>query len=501
MAAGVLASAPAQAAPAGDFYDSWVTREDAPVAGDSVTRSWSGAGANLRLGEYEDQLDVYRDSSEGSGINASFLPPAGQSLRAGATYRAEGWPAEPTTKAGRLLVWRDGTMCGKTREELFAGYWPANPVTGTFHVTELARDTRGALTRFAATYELNCQVVGGQPGLEGSIAVNATDPPAPVPDAPATPAAVTALAATNVGPDSGGVNTTTLTWSNPPGYGDVNVERVQSSDRTKLPAFIGAYDAQQYLGRASRYSDPWVDFMDTRTYRVVPRGPSGRLGPATLLLVMGTRLSIPEPTQKVSIGQQVELSGRLSESWDYVKFSDVMKGPGLVGRSVVLCRQSSTHFVDSACTPVDRTRTAEDGHFTLSVTPRENSLYTVVVPATPQMLGNASRVITALVSPQTDLSAPEAERDNARTLVRRGSVIHFSTSRARAGARGVVLLQRQTGKSWRTVLTRRIDARGSRRIAVPYRERTRGLHAYRVVKPGDAKHVNGYSRTVHVRVG
>ena len=77
-----------------------------------------------------------------------------------------------------------------------------------------------------------------------------------------------------------------------------------------------------------------------------------------------------------------------------------MKGPGLVGRAVVLCQQSSTHFVDNACTPVDRTRTTEDGHFTLSVTPRENSLYTVVVPATPQMLGNASRVITALVSPQ-----------------------------------------------------------------------------------------------------
>ena len=304
----MLASAPALAAPAGESYDSWVTREDAPDAGDSVTRSWSGAGANLRLSEYEGQLTAYRYPSEGSGIDASFVPPAGQSLRAGATYRAEGWPAEPTAKAGRLLVWRDGTMCGKTHEELFAGYWPANPVTGTFHVIELERDAQGTVTRFAATYELNCQVVGGQPGLEGSIAVNATGPPAPVPEAPATPAAVTDLVATNVGPDSGGVNTTTLTWSNPPGYGDVNVERVQSSDRSKLPAFIGAYDVQQYLGRASRYFEPRIDFMDRRTYRVVPRGPSGRLGPATLLLVMGTRLNIPEPTQKVTIGQEVELS-------------------------------------------------------------------------------------------------------------------------------------------------------------------------------------------------
>jgi hypothetical protein len=38
------------------------------------------------------------------------------------------------------------------------------------------------------------------------------------------------------------------------------------------------------------------------------------------------------------------------------------------------------------------------------------------------------------------------------------------------------------------------------RLAVPYREHQRGRHAYRVIKPGDAHHVDGYSRTMRIEV-
>jgi len=358
------------------------------------------------------------------------------------------------------------------------------------------------LTRFAATYELNCQFTGRQPGFEGSIAVNATTPPAPVPDAPATPGPVTDLTATNVGPDGSGNNFTTLTWHNPAGSGDTNIDMVESSNQAELPAAIGAYYNQQYLGPASRYRDGHVESMFNRTYRVVPRGPSGRLGAPTLLTVHGTRLVITEQFKKITIGQQVQFSGRLNGSGDYVDPADDMKGPGLVGRAVVLCRQSSVNYVDGDCTPVDRTTTTADGRFSLSATPLENSIYNVVVPATGRMVGNTARVGNALVAPQADLRAPESEQVSARALVRRGSVIHFSTSRARAGSRGIIRLQRYAGHTWRTVATKRLTTRGSkaRRLAVPYRERSRGRHAYRVVKPGDARHINGYSRTVRVRV-
>ena len=424
----------------------------------------------------------------------------------GATFHVDATQDAPTAKAGRLRLWRDDTMCGKTEDQLYTGWQPATPATGTFHVSEIERDNDGEVTRFAATYEMSCQLVGGQPGFEGSVAVNATAPPAPVPDAPAAPGPVTGLMATNVGPDGAGTNTTTLTWHNPAGYGDINIDMVQSSNHARLPAVIATGDTQQYRGRASRYYDGHVEFMDTRTYRVVARGPSGRLGPASLLTVLGTRLDIPDLSERVTIGHEVQMSGRLSESWAtyYVKPADVMNGPGLAGRAVVLCRQSSVNYVDGACAAVDRTRTSADGHFTLSASPMQNSLYNVVVPATGQMVGNSSRVINALVAPQADLTAPESELATARASVRRGSVIHFSTSRARAGSRGVVRLQRYDGRTWRTVATKRLSATSgsrARRLAVPYRERGSGRHAYRVIKLGDAHHVNGYSRIVHVRVG
>jgi hypothetical protein len=390
-------------------------------------------------------------------------------------------------------------MCGKTQDQMFPSYVPANPATGWFHVSDIAYDGTGQVTRFAATYEINCQYVDGPLGFEGSVAVNASASLAPVPDAPATPGPVTGLTSTNVGPDGSDTNVTTLTWTNPPGIGDVDLGMAQSSNVEKLPALLGAYGTALYRGTASRYRERGIDFMDTRTYRLVPRGPSGRLGPATLLTVMGTRLDIPD-TKKVTIGQEAEFSGRLSESWDYVKAADVMKGPGLVGRTVVLCRQSSVDYVDGDCTVVDRTTTGADGHFTLSARPMRNNIYSVVVPATAQMLGNSSRVVNARVAPVADLRAPESERMAARALARRGGVIHFSTARAPAGSTGIVRLQRFDGHRWQTVATRSL-ATGSRRLAIPYREQGRGLHAYRVVKPGDSHHVNGYSRTVHVRVG
>ncbi len=314
---------------------------------------------------------------------------------------------------------------------------------------------------------------------------------------------MTDLKATNVGPNGGGgVNTTTLTWRNPAGFVDVNIDMVQSRNTALFPAMIGYFWNQRYRGGASSHRDAHVESMDTRTYRVVPRGPSGRLGPPTLLTVVGTRLSVPGQFGTVTMGQEVQFSGRLSENWDYVDPADILNGPGLVGRAIVMCRQSSVHYVDHECTTVDRTRTTADGRFTLSATPMENTLYSVMVPATSQMVGNISRVINAYVAPQTDLAAAESERASARASVRRGAVIHFTTSRSRAGSRGIVRLQRYDGHRWKTIATKRLTTRGSkaRRLAIPYRERAVGRHLYRVVKPGDAHHVNGYSRKVRVRV-
>ncbi|WP_156391218.1 MULTISPECIES: hypothetical protein [unclassified Nocardioides] len=469
--------------------------------------NWStemGGPTYLNIGTAGDYLERTMD--------VELSPPAGEILRAGVTFPVIVGRGKPPAGSGRVSPLREGTVCGTGRDQMAADARQSEVAIGTVHIIELVSDEHAVLTRFAATYELSCQALGGQAGLEGSIAFNATAPLAALPDEPAAPGPITELAVANVGPQNGDQTTTTLTWQNPSGFGDVVIDMVQSEHPEKLPALVGTDFYGMYRGRANRYVARAVETGDTRVYRVVARGSSGRLGPPTFVTVQGSRLDIKDwLSQKVTLGEPIEFSGRLRLAWDYVDPRDAMKGPGLAGRLLILCSQSSVHYVDQDCSPVDRVRTGRDGRFSLSTTPVENSLYKIVVPATDRMVGNVSQVTAnALVAPVTDLTAPESEsvapspsaRTSARASVRRGSVVHFSTVRAPAGSRGVVLLQRYDGNAWRTVLTKHFDTRrtGARRLAIPYREWRGGRHAYRVVKLADKRHINGHSRTVQVRV-
>ncbi|GAB3655415.1 hypothetical protein GCM10027596_08400 [Nocardioides korecus] len=270
----------------------------------------------------------------------------------------------------------------------------------------------------------------------------------------------------------------------------------------EVMALPAAMYVRHTSGSASRYYDDHVEFMDTRTYRVTPRLASGRLREPALLTVYGTRISLPSSAERIQVGESASFTGRLSQSWDYVDFKDVMKGPGIEGQRVLLCRQSSTHFVFGACDLIATTTTTTNGAFTFTVRPVQNSYYSVRVPAGPTLVGNVADFnSTAYVSPQTDLSAPASQVAEARTgVVRRGSVIRFSTSRARTGSNGTARLQRLDGRTWRTLVTKRIATSGPSRMAIPYRERTAGAHQYRVTKAPDSHHVTGYSKVVRVQV-
>jgi hypothetical protein len=95
-----------------------------------------------------------------------------------------------------------------------------------------------------------------------------------------------------------------------------------------------------------------------------------------------------------------------------------MSGPALPGRTVVMCQQPAANVVTADCNPVDSTKTSADGRFTLSATPVANSWYSVVLPSSPDLLGNRSIAFFTGVTPQTDLRAPStlALRAAARTL-------------------------------------------------------------------------------------
>ena len=502
-------AAPAQAESAS--YSGWTHREDARPPG--TDRTDTRPGSSLRLYHPDDQVSIVSDASADqpdlgpTGIE--FLPPAGQTLQAGQTYAVGGVFRKPTSTRGQVLVFRNGTMCGRTPDELSAGgNFSGPPADGWFHVDDIEY-VDGVPVSFAATYEISCQYFDGPAGYEGTIAVKAPQPPKPIPDAPTIPGPITGLTAYNTDPDGGGTNTTTLSWTNPAGYGDVNIDMVQSANSSAFPAVLGEHSAQQWRGRASSYHDGHVEFMDVRTYRVVARGTTGRLGAPSLLTVMGSRLNVPESTQTIMIGERATYSGRLTMALgvDSPPGQDPMSGPPLADRTVVMCQQSTARPVDHGCNPVDSTKTSADGSFTLSVTPVANSWYSVMLPSSPDLIGNRSFVLTTGVAPQTDLRGPSdtAGRLVAGTMratvqtVRRGSAIHFTTSRARLGSLGVVRLQHLSGGTWRTIVTKRLGRRTAR-LGLKVRERSQGLHSFRVVKPGDSHHVNGLSRVVQIRV-
>jgi hypothetical protein len=226
---------------------------------------------------------------------------------------------------------------------------------------------------------------------------------------------------------------------------------------------------------------------------------------------MGSRLDVPVTKRTITIGQQVAFSGRLTQALGVDQpYADPMSGPALAGRTVVMCQQPTAHYANAGCDRVDSTTTSADGRFTLSATPAANSYYSVMLPSSPDLVGNRSWVLTTGVAPQTDLRAPSDQalrsgpatataRTSTGIAVGRGAIIHFTTSRARRGSLGVARLQHLSGGKWHTVVTKQLG-RGTDRLRLPFREYTRGLQSFRVVKPADSHHVTGHSNIVKIRI-
>jgi hypothetical protein len=310
-----------------------------------------------------------------------------------------------------------------------------------------------------------------------------------------TPGPLTGFTASNVGPIGWGSNTTKLAWIKAAGTRDVAVDVVQATDASTMSSYVSWALQRVAVTTGVSLSEEAVDWFDTRTYRLVPRGADGRLGTPRYVTVVGTRMEIPLRPQRVVMGQSGRFGGRVTGALPGAHTAHAMEGAPVVGKVMQVCRITSTHTVFDPCDEVDRVRTDSDGRFTMEVRPTSNTLYSIKMPATSTVLGNLSAIQTTLVAPQTDLAA-------RRVTVRRNRALHFSTSAARVGTRGVVLLQRYSGRRWHTVKMRRLPTSGARnaRLAITFRDRSVGAHLYRTVKPADARHTTGVSRVVRVRV-
>lgn len=491
LVAGSLGVVPSASAAPGENFG-WSHRDDVRGGtGSTVTH----AGSDLWATSFSNQVTLIDQGATGGGIE--FLPPKGQTLQAGVTYPIGGAYRQPTATAGQVLTSSGGRFCGRNAEELGSPVAASTePAAGWFHVAQI-EFSGDELVAFSATYEVSCQYVDGPLGFEGSVAYAATAAPAPIPTAPATPGAVSGLKVTNTQPDTAGNSATTLDWTNPAGTADVTVDAVQLSVEDSVPALVGGHLTRFWRGEGARYRDPEVPFMDGRLYRVVPRGATGRIGSPAFVRVLGSRIDLVTQRDVLQIGETTAFTGRLTKSSDLAT-EDPMSGPPLAGRVLFLCQQYVGSVVHS-CNPVARTVTDADGRFTLTTRPLANSWYSVMLPSVPGMVGNRSHLLlSAGVSPQTDL-ALRAGRSRAVPTVRRGSVVTFTTSRDRRGSQGVVRLQRLVDGKWRTVLTRKLGT-GTGRLVIRFAQSRKGLQSYRVVKPGDSRHVTGYSPVRKVRV-
>lgn len=479
-------------------FSSWTARDD-DADGSVRTTTWSPDGGATRMGAslsglgsgQGEELGAWTHDGE-RGLRLLFQPPRGQALEAGATYRVRATPRDSTV--GRLWVGsgNDQAMCAQPEDD-WTG-WQVDkddrpPAVGTFTIVELQRGADGSVERLAATYDVGCQVVGGPKGLAGSIAVDASTPAEAVPAPDPVSAPVRDLRIVNTGPTWGGYNTSELTWAKPAGARDTLVEFMTGADPADLPDVVGRRGEAALVqeGGTTSYREQWIEGIGSRVWRVTPRSATGRLGPSTIIVVRGTRVATDYDGVRATVGKPVTVRGRVSESWAYTDPADVMKGPAVRGAVVRLCGQRTSA---GAWQCVDSARTDADGRFVLSVVPDGNTDYQVVATPTARFYAEASYAVAAKISPYTDLAT------TAPTGSRAGSV-RFTTSRAKAGAKGSVSLQRLDGSRWRTLATKKLG-NGKGRLAFAVRGARPGQQ-FRVVKPADARHTTGVSQVVRLR--
>lgn len=155
------------------------------------------------------------------------------------------------------------------------------------------------------------------------------------------------------------------------------------------------------------------------------------------------------------------------------------------GVRVVLEADDSRPYGDSYRNTGMVTTTAPNGDFSFAVTPPQNTQYRAVAQASPPVTSGA-RLVVVRMRVGLVLSDPTP---------RRGARVRFSGSVTPAHDGRVVLIQRRgsTGR-WATLARATLRDAGDQRSRYSRRVRIRRDGVYRVKAPGDADHVNGFSR-------
>ena len=142
----------------------------------------------------------------------------------------------------------------------------------------------------------------------------------------------------------------------------------------------------------------------------------------------------------------------------------------------------------------DTTTTAPDGSYAFAVSPAATTDYRVTFAGDRTYAAATSAAVTVQVATRVSLTV-------GQTTLKRGDSTLFAgvVSPGHAGQQVQLQVQRRTGSDWVTVGTATLDQDSFYSYLLQTsRKDPKGTTAYRVVKPADADHVQGASRTVDI---
>jgi hypothetical protein len=398
-------------------------------------------------------------------FNASFAVPSSRPIRAGEVYEASGENPQVRGGAGMRIGNRNTYCRGQGRFTILeAGY------------------VEGTIRRLRMTFENHCDLRVA--ALTGSIAWLADEPagPAPAPNIIPTPFVRPTYGSpvTDLHMETVDGIVPTLQWSDPTSNDyRGTIVRVLPGDKAPQTPTEGVEVPLWYRGAVDLGS-----FMNAglQTFSVFTRNDYGDSSAPVSITLDGTHLTLDASSDSIVDGDQVVLSGRLTDS----------AGRGVGGQTIWVYHD---FYREDEFARLGAVTTAADGTYTFTEAPTKNRHYSVHFMGSPgYLLSRPPGESTVSVAPRTQLAANRHVARRGTTVVMRGRV----STRQGTMANRPVTLQRYTKGSWRLAHKSRLSRRGTAIFRV--HPSMRGPLRYRLLMRADSEHRAGKSKVVRITV-
>jgi serine protease len=234
-----------------------------------------------------------------------------------------------------------------------------------------------------------------------------------------------------------------------------------------------------YAGTASAVKATGLAQATTYTFAAWVKDRSGKVSPAAVTQLLGTKMSINTTSKLLTYGGAVTLKGSMLR----------IDNRPIPGSPIAVYWRPKNVASFKLLTTL---KTSSTGSVSLAYKPTVSSVFAMAYLGSGELMG--SRTVNVLVEVKPAISA--AISPTAITL---GATTKFYGSVRPAHAGRPVYLQQYVSGTWRTLSSVKLSSNGS--YAFGIRPKTRGTFAYRAVFTADADHAQAISanKTVTVR--